>query len=453
MDFNTVSYQHQQQYNVQQQNLSNNQLIPNIDISSYISTTLPPPSSYDSQIIYPNSNNEIVKDISYNYLPSVILCSYCKIDISNIDSGNLKCRLCHIATYCSREHQTLDWENHKKNCKNINKKDKIKNSSCNLNDIIRTNEDDTFLSSVNIPSVKINEIGGYHQQIPYKDNSRNYAYKTTLQEHMKNLSKTGKFYNQTQVMYSRLSLISQYILDNLRTYGYAIVEDFLGNSHLSNISNEINTLYRQGLFSAGQLMDKKEETNSTEIRSDQIFWFDSSNKMSINAVHIRLLVQMVDSVINKLKDKIQPHTIGGRSPAMIAIYPGNGTKYVKHVDNPTNDVSKDGRCITAIYYCNKDWDINRDGGALRLYPYTSQTPIDIIPKADRLIFFWSDSRNPHEVMPVYNRPRIGITIWYFDKKQQVLNKKNNCNDFTNRKRKSPEVFNNSELSNKRVYDI
>uniref|UniRef100_A0A1I7U6Z6 Fe2OG dioxygenase domain-containing protein n=1 Tax=Caenorhabditis tropicalis TaxID=1561998 RepID=A0A1I7U6Z6_9PELO len=58
-----------------------------------------------------------------------------------------------------------------------------------------------------------------------------------------------------------------------------------------------------------------------------------------------------------------------------------------------------------------------DGGTLRLYPETSMTPMDIDPRADRLVFFWSDRRNPHEVMPVF-RPRYAITIWYMDKSER-----------------------------------
>jgi len=110
-----------------------------------------------------------------------------------------------------------------------------------------------------------------------------------------------------------------------------------------------------GMFSAGQLMDDggRDESTSREIRSDQICWYDSADERAKSCVTIRLLVSMIDSVIVHFKNRIDPYTISGRSKAMIACYPGNGTRYVKHVDNPV----RDGRCITSIYYCNEDWKL------------------------------------------------------------------------------------------------
>ncbi|KAL6743141.1 hypothetical protein Aduo_016218 [Ancylostoma duodenale] len=178
---------------------------------------------------------------------------------------------------------------------------------------------------------------------------------------------------------------------------------------------EIKCLYERGLFSAGQLVDgkNKDEYHVKDIRSDQIYWFDGTDPRSSDAATVRLLVSMIDSVIQHFKGRLPPYDISGRSRAMLAIYPGNGTRYVKHVDNPV----KDGRCITTIYYCNQDWDINTHGGTLRLYPESSMIPMDIDPKADRLVFFWSDRRNPHEVMPVF-KPRFAVTIWYMDREER-----------------------------------
>lgn len=95
---------------------------------------------------------------------------------------------------------------------------------------------------------------------------------------------------------------------------------------------------------------------------------------------------------------------------MVACYPGSGSHYVKHVDNP----NRDGRCITAIYYLNKDWNVKEHGGLLRIFPEGwSDKVADIEPLFDRILFFWSDRRNPHEVQPAH-QTRYAITLWYFD---------------------------------------
>ncbi|KAM5235675.1 prolyl hydroxylase EGLN3 isoform 2-T2 [Ctenodactylus gundi] len=104
--------------------------------------------------------------------------------------------------------------------------------------------------------------------------------------------------------------------------------------------------------------------------------------------------------------------------AMVACYPGNGSGYVRHVDNPNGD----GRCITCIYYLNKNWDAKLHGGILRIFPEGKPFVADVEPIFDRLLFFWSDRRNPHEVQPSY-ATRYAMTVWYFDAEERAEAKK------------------------------
>ena len=101
----------------------------------------------------------------------------------------------------------------------------------------------------------------------------------------------------------------------------------------------------------GQLASATSSEKS--IRSDKITWTDGVNPPCPN---LKYLITTLDTIVitaNKSQNNgdLSNYQISGRTKAMVACYPGEGTHYVKHVDNP----NKDGRCITAIYYLNRDW--------------------------------------------------------------------------------------------------
>ena len=53
------------------------------------------------------------------------------------------------------------------------------------------------------------------------------------------------------------------------------------------------------------------------------------------------------------------------------------------------------------------------GGLLRIFPQNwSNKVVDIEPILDRMVFFWSDRRDPHEVQPSF-WTRYAITIWFW----------------------------------------
>lgn len=61
------------------------------------------------------------------------------------------------------------------------------------------------------------------------------------------------------------------------------------------------------------------------------------------------------------------------------------------------------------------------GGLLQIFPEGRPVVANIEPLFDRLLIFWSDRRNPHEVKPAY-ATRYAITVWYFDAKERAAAK-------------------------------
>ncbi|XP_017467687.1 PREDICTED: hypoxia-inducible factor prolyl hydroxylase [Rhagoletis zephyria] len=218
------------------------------------------------------------------------------------------------------------------------------------------------------------------------------------------------------------------IINDMNQYGLSVVDDFLGVEKGLQILNEVHRMYSAGVFKDGQLVNNLREEELRTIRGDKITWVKG---VEPGCANVGYLINQIDAVIcraNTMKNNGQlgNYNIKERTKAMVACYPGSGSHYVVHVDNP----NKDGRVITAIYYLNVNWDTERSGGVLRIFPEHGNSVADIEPKFDRLIFFWSDRRNPHEVQPSH-RTRYAITVWYFDanEREAALNRiKNNKNN-------------------------
>jgi hypoxia-inducible factor (prolyl hydroxylase) len=200
-----------------------------------------------------------------------------------------------------------------------------------------------------------------------------------------------------------------YVVRCLNDYGICVIDHFMGDELGNTVHKEVEQFQARGQLKHGQLVSHLD--SSKKIRGDEIRWVERGDD---NATHIGTLIYRLDSLIRKTDGMLGRYRINGRTKAMVACYPGSGTYYRRHVDNP----NEDGRCITCIYYLNKNWDVAKDGGLLRIFPQQFNQVADIEPKFDRLLFFWSDRRNPHEVQPAY-RTRYAITVWYFDAEERA----------------------------------
>ncbi|KAK7104464.1 hypothetical protein V1264_019177 [Littorina saxatilis] len=240
------------------------------------------------------------------------------------------------------------------------------------------------------------------------------------------------------ILKSRFSVIAQYVVKCLNTYNLCVIDGFLGEVTGKEILGEVNQLHHLGIMQKGQLVHSHASTSASDnIRGDVITWVDGRENICEN---IQYLVSCMDAVVKNCSSLLEGYTINERTKAMVACYPGNSTGYVRHVDNPNSD----GRCITCIYYLNQNWDVRRDGGMLRIYPEDTETVANIEPKFDRLLFFWSDRRNPHEVLPAL-RERYAITVWYYEAEERARALKKFKGELSNHpKKQAVPLFNGSQ---------
>ncbi|GAX75549.1 hypothetical protein CEUSTIGMA_g2992.t1 [Chlamydomonas eustigma] len=212
--------------------------------------------------------------------------------------------------------------------------------------------------------------------------------------------------------------------ESLMLNGWAVCDNYIPGPIVDQVRKEIKQMeshYTPGQIWVGKEADAGAQIAVQDVRGDSVLWMDDQaltatafikegKKQSCSFLTLHQVVCAVDQLImHELPRYTQGLSLvaaGGRSDVMLAIYPGKGSRFAKHIDN----TAQDGRRLTCLCYLNNGWQ-PEFGGSLRVTS-PGQPSADILPLGGRLACFWSKSV-AHEVCPTHH-PRHSFTLWFYD---------------------------------------
>lgn len=174
------------------------------------------------------------------------------------------------------------------------------------------------------------------------------------------------------------------LLLELSEKGYVISPSgFLAPNETDELLEDYRELERSQRFRSAGVGKNLKHQLSTEIRRDQILWFEPEALLPGQA---KLWFRL-----QRLKDDINRELFAGLwdLEGHFALYPRGGF-YRRHLDRFSND---DARAITVTYYLNESWR-PEDGGELVIYDGDREILVE--PRLGTLVIFRSDQLE-HEV--------------------------------------------------------
>ncbi|KAG2500693.1 hypothetical protein HYH03_001459 [Edaphochlamys debaryana] len=229
----------------------------------------------------------------------------------------------------------------------------------------------------------------------------------------------------TQRVKERVDAILQQVADTLDAYGYAVLDNFISEAAVLDARKELAVMephYSPGLIWVGKESEAGAQISVSNVRGDVVLWLDDQALGATAFVkdgvkrpccflqNQQLLADVDELVFEGLRPRL-PYLAGlhRRSDAHMAIYPGKGARFARHIDNTTGD----GRRLTVVTYLNPGWREDQ-GGALRVFPVRPGTApsVDVLPLSGRVALFLS-AEVGHEVMPAF-AVRHAVTLWYYD---------------------------------------
>jgi SM-20-related protein len=189
-----------------------------------------------------------------------------------------------------------------------------------------------------------------------------------------------------------------------------VKDDIFDESTLIALLNDVQKINaKDNLLSTAKMGSKNSLVDSHILRGDEICWVTPDLCKELGLSAMKLFVQ---TMIKMMKPFQQDLGLMPDYSLQYALYKGNASGYVKHLDfNKAQYISDGtivrGRKLTAILYLNREWE----GGQLRVHLPSGDPKqfFDIDPLLGRLVIFRSDHIE-HEVLPCY-KDRSALTFW------------------------------------------
>ncbi len=220
-------------------------------------------------------------------------------------------------------------------------------------------------------------------------------------------------------------------LVDLHTVGLAVLDDVLAPTELAAARQEAEAMQARGML-------KQTPQEAAGTRFDAVRWLAEQEEGMSAYPTLTRLVRLLKGLAWEIEEagggkaredgQLRPRLAVPRH-CMLAVYQGQGAKYVRHRDNTphtsssrSSSSSSNDREVTAILYLNaRDYDAQRQGGALRCYlgaapadeeGATATEVRDVAPVGGRLVVFQSRELL-HEVCEVRdpNAQRWALSVW------------------------------------------
>ncbi len=214
----------------------------------------------------------------------------------------------------------------------------------------------------------------------------------------------------------RSEIDAEAVGSRLLAHGFTVIDGFLGRRAAARIRSEIIAMDRAGRLKLGRLQHGTALNTDAALRNDRIAFVQPDACAPPLAAYLGLIDRLRDELARapELAERLGGEPDGCNY--MAAIYPGGGSRYVKHRDALPY---KAGRKLTAIYYLNPDW-VPAHGGELQLWPEVqgvAKPAVRVAPRSDRLVLFVSSLE--HEVLPAW-APRYALTTWMFSRRDTAM---------------------------------